>query len=416
MTTSWNITPNSQALKRGYFGTEAIAGTAVTPTYRVYGDLSLTATRQLAERQEFAGTLFADYTPVFGPWAIDGTLKQPLTYEDLAILPRYSLAGGGTGVSDAAPTPGYVYTRRPDPDSLNIDSATIEGGTPGMAWRAGGAIFPEFTISADIDDSEAVWKWDSPIKAVSRDYVASTTGTATAGTTTTVTQAAAGWTINAFSGSYVRMLTGTAGNIGQVREIESNTATVLTLTQALPATVAAADTFEILGNFTTGIADRTREMIAGPGTDLYMDATGGTIGTTAITGRFISFSVTYNSGLSTFKRFMENVDSFTAKPDLGTRRVTGQIRLEHDRLDQWNLFEAGTARKIRIKQTGSTIHAGTSTTKEATIDIYNAVFSSFSEDTRNSNITATLGFTGFVDTVEGVPWQLQAKNTLATLP
>jgi hypothetical protein len=212
------------------------------------------------------------------------------------------------------------------------------------------------------------------------------------------------------------MLTGTAGNIGQVREIESNTATVLTLTQALPATVAAADTFEILGNFTTGIADRTREMIAGPGTDLYMDATGGTIGTTAITGRFISFSVTYNSGLSTFKRFMENTDSFTAKPDLGMRRVTGQLRLEYDRLDEWNLFEAGTARKLRIKQTGSTINVSPATTKEATIDVYNAVFSSFTEDTRNSNITATVGFTGFVSTVEGVPWQLAVKNTLAALP
>jgi hypothetical protein len=416
MTTSWNITPNSQALKRGYFGTEAFAGTAVTPTYRVYGDLALTATRQLAERQEFAGTLFPDYTPVFGPWAIDGTLMQPLTYEDLAILPRYSLSGGGTGTSDAESTPGYTYTRRPDADSLNIDSATIEGGTPGMAWRAAGAIFPEFTISADIDDSEAVWKWNSPIKAVSRDYVASVTGAATAGTSTTVTKAAAGWTIDAYAGSYVRMLTGTAGNIGQVREISTNSATVLTVSQAFPAAVAAADTFEILGNFTTGIADRTREMIAGPGTDLYLDATGGTIGTTAITGRFISFSVTYNSGLSTFKRFMENTDSFTAKPDLGMRRVTGQLRLEYDRLDEWNLFEAGTARKLRIKQTGSTINVSPATTKEATIDVYNAVFSSFTEDTRNSNITATVGFTGFVSTVEGVPWQLAVKNTLAALP
>jgi hypothetical protein len=416
MTTAWNITPNSQALKRGYFGTEAIAGVPVTPTYRVYADLTLTKTRQLAERQEFAGTLFGDYTPVFGPWEIDGTLMQPLTYEDLAILPRYSLAGGGTGVSDAQTTPGYTYTRRPDPDSLNIDSATIEGGTPGMAWRAAAVIFPEFTISADIDDSEAVWKWNSPIKAISRDYVASVTGVATAGTTTTVTKAAAGWVVDAYAGSYVRMTGGTAGNIGQVREITSNSATVLTVSQAFPSAVANTDTFEILGNFTTGIADRTREMIAGPGTDLYMDAVGGTIGTTAITGRFISFSVTYNSGLSTFKRFMENIDSFTAKPDLGLRRVTGQIRLEHDRLDEWNLFEDGTPRKIRIRQTGSTIDSGAATTKSATIDIYNAVFSSFSEDTRNSNITATLGFTGFVDTTEGVQWQLAVKNTLSVLP
>ncbi len=88
MTTAFNIAPNSVALRRGYFGTEAIAGVPVAPTYRVYAAMKLAATRQLADREEYAGTLFSDYTPVFGPWEIDGTLEQPLTYEDLAILPR----------------------------------------------------------------------------------------------------------------------------------------------------------------------------------------------------------------------------------------------------------------------------------------------------------------------------------------
>lgn len=416
MTTAWNVAPNSVALRRAYAGTEAIAGAGATPTYRIYADLRLNHTRQLADREEYAGTLFADYTPVFGPWEIDGTLEQPLTYEDLGIFPRYSLAGGGSGVSDGNTTPGYLYTRRPDPDSLNIDSMALEGGVPNMPWTAAGLIFPEFTISGDIDDSEAAWKWSSLVKAVSKDYKAVVTGAATGGTTTTVVKTGAGWTVDAFIGGYVRMTGGTAGNIGQVREIIDNDATSLTVAGAFPSAVANTDTFEISGIFTAGIADRTREIIAAPGTKLYLDPASGTIGTTLVSGRFISFSATYQSGLTTFKRFMENVDGFTAKPDLGKRRVMGQVRLEFDRLSEWNDFKNAVGQNIRIRQTGSVIDSGAGTTKSATIDIYNAIWSGFTEDERNSNITVTLPFTGFVDTVEGVPFELAVKNTLSVLP
>jgi hypothetical protein len=414
MPTAFNILPNSVALKRAYFGTEAIAGVAVPPTYRVYANFMLRATRALADREEFGGTLYSDYTPVFGPWEIDGTMEQPLTYEDLAIFPRYSLKGGGTGVTDGNPTPGYTYARSPHATALDIDSATVEGGTPDMPWTGTGVIFPEFTISADIDDAEAVWKWSSPVKAVSRDLKATTTGIATGGTTSTVVKTAAGWTINQFAGAYVTMTGGTAANIGQSRLISSNTATELTVATLFPAAVVASDAFTITGTFTTGIADRTREMIAAPGTDLYIDTT--TIGTTAVTGKFISFSVTYQSGLNSFKRFMENISTFTAKPDLGKRRVMGQIRMEFDSTSEYQNFVNATARKIRIEQTGSAINVGPNTFKLARIDIPNAVWSEVTEDERNSNITATFGFRGFVDTVSGVPFTLTAKNTLATLP
>lgn len=416
MTTAWNVLPNSVALKRAYFGTEAIAGTAVAPTYRVYANLMLNRTRQLADRDEFAGTFFGDYTPVFGPWEIDGTLETSLTYEDLAIYPRYSLAGGGTGVTDGESTPGYAYTRRPHATSLDVDSATIEGGTPNMPWTASGVIFPEFTISADVDDSEAAWKWSSPIKAVSRDLVDGESAAATGGTTTTITNTGIGWTVNEHAGSYVTMTGGTAGNIGQSRLILSNTTDTLTVSQAFPSAVTAADVYSITGRFTAGIADRDREIIAAPGTQLFIDALGGTIGTTEAENRFISFSVTYQSGMTTFKRFMENVDGFSARPDLGKRRVMGQVRLEFDRRDEYDDFVAGIGNQIRIYKEGSVIDSGAGTNKYAQIDVYNAVWSEFTEDERNSNITATFGFRGFVDTGEGVPWELEVVNTLSTLP
>lgn len=65
-----------------------------------------------------------------------------------------------------------------------------------------------------------------------------------AGTTTTVVTTQA-WPINQFSGYQLRCLTGTAGNIGLVRHILSNTATTITLQSALPSATAASDTFVV---------------------------------------------------------------------------------------------------------------------------------------------------------------------------
>jgi hypothetical protein len=411
--TNWNQIPNSVGLRRAYGGTEVQAGTAVTPTFRLYGNMKVDPKRALADREEFAGTYFADYSPIWGPLEITGTYEQPLSYEDLPILLRYGLVGGVVGVSDAEGTPGYLYEHKPAADSINLDTMTLEYGTPGMPWRSTCLFFEGFTISGDIDDSEAAWKWSSPVRACTHDLKADVNDTATGGSTSTVIKAAAGWVVNAYQGAYVRMLTGTAGNIGQVRRIASNDATTLTISGLFPSAVANADTFEISGTFTTGISDRTREVIDAPGTLLYLDTA--TLGTTVQTGRFISFSVTYE-GNASLKRFMENVDSYAPRIDQGKKRVTGQVRLEFDNRDEYDAWKAQTVRKIRIKQTGSTINAHTIPTKLAQIDIFAGYWGEFSVDERNNNITATWQFRGYVDASEASPIEITVKNAIAANP
>jgi hypothetical protein len=251
---------------------------------------------------------------------------------------------------------------------------------------------------------------------VSRDLKTGTTDTATGGSTTTVIKAAAGWTVNQFAGAYVTMTGGTAGNIGQSRLIDSNDSTTLTVSQAFPAAVVSTDTFTITALFTSGVSDRSREIIEASGTQLFIDPEGGTIGTTEVENRFISFEVTYNSGMSTFKRFMENIDGFSAKPDLGMRRVTGQVTMEFDTRTEYDDFVAGLGQQIRLYKEGSEIDSGASTNKYAQIDVYRAIWSQHTEAERNSNIIQTLGFTGFVDSGEGVPFEIEVVNTLANLP
>ena len=72
------------------------------------------------------------------------------------------------------------------------------------------------------------------------DSVLGTIVTATGGSTTTAVMAGAIWTVNAYTGYQLRAVSGTAGNIGVVRTVSSNTLTTLT-TLAFPSPVASAD-------------------------------------------------------------------------------------------------------------------------------------------------------------------------------
>jgi predicted CXXCH cytochrome family protein len=59
------------------------------------------------------------------------------------------------------------------------------------------------------------------------------------------------WTSNQWAGYYAVIVSGTAANIGQVRQISSNDATSVTVSSAFPATVAANDGYYITQNFRT---------------------------------------------------------------------------------------------------------------------------------------------------------------------
>lgn len=77
-------------------------------------------------------------------------------------------------------------------------------------------------------------------------YVSFETGTATAGTTTTLTFGSANWAVNQWANSQVR-ITGGAG-AGQIRTIASNTATVLTVSAAWTTPPDGTSVFSIEGN------------------------------------------------------------------------------------------------------------------------------------------------------------------------
>jgi hypothetical protein len=414
MTTPVGI-PNYQQLGYTYSGVEVVRGTKVAPTNPWYGRLDLQRRQPLAESEEFRGTFFTDYTPVRGAVMVDGTYYEPLAYEDGFKL-RYAIAGGVAGVSDGEATPGYTYAFRWNPSKDTLDTGSKEYSRGGLIYESQGVILPEVTLSGDIDDAQAVWKLNARAIAISKELKAGGLDdvAATSGTTTTFVKTGWAQTIDALIGRIAHFKSGTAGNVGLFREILDNDATSITFA-AVPSAVQSGDVIDIYAEPTAGISDRTREMIAFPGTRLWLLDVGGTPSdTNNQVGRFISFSVTANSGI-TYKRFAENVNSTSNKVDLGTRRVSGQVRLEFDRKREWERYVDLTAEYIRIAQEGSVIDSGAGTTKEATIDIYNAHWDDPTEDVRGNNTTVTFPFRGYVDTGEGVQAEFAFKHAGATL-
>lgn len=76
-------------------------------------------------------------------------------------------------------------------------------------------------------------------------YFGKSTVTLTGTPTTTSLTTGATWTVSAFVGATVTMLTGTAGNLGVSRTVSANTTNTITLSTALPVAPAAGDTFTV---------------------------------------------------------------------------------------------------------------------------------------------------------------------------
>lgn len=416
MSVPLNMIPNEESRLITLVGFEAIRGGGATPDFKLYGRTSFQSTKDLVENDEFDGSYDGDIDPSYGPMTVTGTYAQQLTYDDAPALMELGVKGGVTPASDSETTPGYTWSYEPSRFRDDLASATVEHGFPGMPFKAEQVMVNDFTISADIDDAQAVWQYSANLFATYNDLKPTTDpGAATSGSTTTFAVSGATWTINQFAGAFLRLTGGTAGNIGEVREIASNTATTLTLVAPLPNAVTAADTGVISGVFTAGISDRTRDKIAAPGTQLFFDAVGGTIGTTEFQGGFISFSINHNNAISG-KRFMRNLDRYDRKIGRAKRIVSGQVRIEFDTRRERDNWLSATPEMMRIQQVnGPVIDSGAGTTKHAIMDFSRIYWNTPTQDQRGSNLTLTLPFRAFLNSSAGSRAKYEFKNTLSAM-
>lgn len=412
-----NTLPNEQSLKRVLAVTEASYGAGGTPAFQLYGDLVINKKKPLIRTtDEYRGSFSRLRNPRRGPVTIDGTFAKPLGFEDLDQLKRYFLKkGGGSRTDDTNTVHGYTSIASANDNAL--DTWAAEHMVDGMPFVATGIQMNEVTISGDIDNANGDWMLSSNLIVMSDDLKATTSLTATGGSTTTFVKSAAGWTVDQFAGAYAAFRSGTANNLQSVVKILGNTATTITFDSTLNAAVVSGDVIEISGLFTPGVPDRTINYIPNEGTQLFIDDAFGSIGTTEWTDKLISFSWTIAHAFGR-KRFMNNVGTYAKKQGRGDRIVTLQLTMEFDDWYEYKKWDTGipSDRTIRIQNIGPAINASPATTFLAQLDLPRAQWDEVNPNNqREGNITAVYQALAYVDATAGYETAITTKTKLATL-
>lgn len=399
--------PNETSNQATYAGFETIPGQNVEPTFRLPGTFAASESASLSRKEETTGGYDRFVTPQKGPSTFAGNYGEDLTFETLPQMMRAGLRAGSQGVQVGAAA-AYQYTKAPMFDRDDIESMTVQYNVPGLGMEARGVRFNEWTISQDTDGADGSWMFSSNLWMRGYDELPGAfEGVASGVTASTLTMIGAAWTPDEHMGAFLFLDFGT--HDGQVREIVSNTADTLTVAPDFSPVPAATVPFRIEGQFPVGIPTTAgNEKIDSAGTKIFLDPVG-SLGTDPVMDRLISWNVTTALNLSA-KRYAEHMrNEFSARVGKGARVISGQVRLEFDRRDEWLQWKRRQKLAIRFEQTGSELDTGVS--KRARIDLPVVLWDTVSPDTRESNLTATFAFLAYlpadapivtVDTINGL--------------
>jgi len=153
---------------------------------------------------------------------------------------NYLLSRTGTGTVaetlDSANVTAILVNTYTDPDTVGNQRYTLwpiifqdrNGGT--LGYSADNIMMAY--VGTSYEDSVGITK--------------QTSGTATGGTTTTITDTGKAWTVDEFAGKAIVLTSGTAG--GDVRKIVSNTATEITVDEAFSAVPDGTTTYVVYDN------------------------------------------------------------------------------------------------------------------------------------------------------------------------
>lgn len=403
---------NEVASKKTLAYREVVYGVPGTPTGRWMGDLAITKTADLADREEMTGGYDRMVSPRQQPAVFAGTYAEDLSFENFPQHLQYWIKGGVTGVTDGETTPGYLHTYRPTFGRDDIASASLQYGVDGLGNLSTGVRHDDGTISIDVDDTDGVWKFSSSLFVRSKEILPTVlTGVATSGTANSLTMTGAGWTIDALIGRFINL---DPNHAGQVYEIVDNTATVITWAETASPAPTTGTEFIIEAAFTSGIGVPDNEYIPTYGTQVFIDPLGGTIGDTEVMDRIISLNVQTTNNRAP-KRFLNNSkNEVSKKTGRAGRRIMGQLRVEFDRFDETRKWEALEGFKLRVYQEGSVIDATDPTFKFAQIDLNECYFATPTEDARENNMTQTIGFWAYLPTSDPI-LEIQVKNALSAV-
>lgn len=171
------------------------------------------------------------------------------------------------------------------------------------------------------------------------------------------------------------------------------------------AQFVGTDTFE-------SPADYARTKILAKGTDVYSDATGGTIGTTAKT-KVRSGSITIDNQLEE-KIYSEDTIAVSNDWGYGEQLITAELVAEFASDTDFALYRDNTRRQMRIKQEGGV--AGGSNNYTLQFDFPRAHIVSFRPSRAGQNRTVAIGLVAETDRANSLDFPMEAYviNELAT--
>ena len=166
--------------------------------------------------------------------------------------------------------------------------------------------------------------------------------------------------------------------------------------------------------FTPAIPDRNTEVITARGTKLYIDDDAASVGTTQVTGKLISWSITGNINRHT-KAFAE--DEFYVAQGLTGRQgwmIDAQLTFEFDDDDEFALYRSTTPvqRVLRLHRDGSEIAVGEN--KALEFDLF-GYWASTSTGDREGNKTMTFSLNAGYDETEAVDGRMTITNDVAPI-
>ncbi len=374
--------------------------------FRFNGQPDINTDFAILDDPDVTGTFVQDANPAKGLPVHSGTWGGVASYERLPSVYRSVLASGGSPTSGSSPA--WLYQKDSAITYDDADTYRFIFGVPGDLYFGSGVRYNNFNISGSIADANPMWNFGGDLSVLNHDQLPMELITATDGDTAEVEMTGAGWDTDEFAGSYIYPNPDT--NQPGARLIMGNTTDTITVSTPFAVTPVAGDKFLISGLPPAGVPTLVEEKIRFPGTKLFIDPASGTLGTTQIKHRFISFNVAWALNMDA-KWFAEDVDGPSGIYGRGMLRVTTQIQLEADRPDEFRQLKALRELGVRIQQEGSELAPGTR--KMARIDLPRLTWTEKTKNTRNNNRTQTLAARAWY----AVPFvRTQVRNGLATLP
>lgn len=275
-----------QSFKETVWGTPGIAtsrwmGVQPYPSFRPYQKSTIFDEDRASLQNSFLSAVLVE--------GGEFDINMHATYEDI----EYLLQGGLQAVTPTG-GPVYVYAHSaPTNAPWSVQSYTLEYGYDIGTIGATGCLINKWSIKGS-----AKKQWEASLSGFFKTYLPNSAMNIASSTAATPIEVTTSGNHDLETGMQVVIaghLVNTAAN-GTWTVTKVN-ATKITLNTSVGNGVGVA-TGTVTKVQTPAIADRTVEVILFPGTTLKMDASGGTLGTTAFSNQLINFSLDVTNGLT----------------------------------------------------------------------------------------------------------------------